>query len=414
MTGAGDMGELRDGWRLLVACAVGVGLSAIALPFYAIGPLTRPIEAELGWARADIQLAILFSSGLGALTAPVTGWMIDRFGSRTVALPAIVGVSLGLLIASFATSLAVFYAGFALTAILGAGTNPVLWSRVVSGSFEKTRGAALGLALVGTALVALLLPSLIVWLVEQAGWRMAIRGVALLPIVVSLPLVYLWLRPRRRDHGASEARGDLVGATVSEALRDYRFWVLSLSILLGYLAISGTMTNLVPALVDRGIGAQAAAAFAGAVGITMIPGRVLVGFVVDRVWAPAVATTVLLLPAIASLLLRDATDPALLLLSCALLGLAAGAELDLLAFLTARYFGLAHYSKIYALAYAALATGSATAPFLFAWLHDLTGNYAASFMVSALFFAVAAGLMPLLGRYPNFAAKGCPTGMESR
>ena len=46
--------------------------------------------------------------------------------------------------------------------------------------------------------------------------------------------------------------------------------------------------------------------------------------------------------------------------------------------------------------------------------HDLTGNYAASFVVSALFFAFAAGLMPLLGRYPNFTAKGCPTGMESR
>ena len=66
MSGGAGWQELRGGWTLLVACAVGVGLSAIALPFYAIGPLTRPIEADLGWSRADIQLAILFSSGLGA------------------------------------------------------------------------------------------------------------------------------------------------------------------------------------------------------------------------------------------------------------------------------------------------------------------------------------------------------------
>ncbi|ANU08424.1 MFS transporter [Paraurantiacibacter namhicola] len=401
MSSAAGWHELRGGWTLLVACAVGVGLSAIALPFYAIGPLTRPIEAELGWARADIQLAILFSSGLGALTAPVTGWMIDRFGARRVALPSILGVSLGLLVASYASTLAIFYLGFAATAILGAGTNPVLWSRVVSGSFEKARGAALGLALVGTALVALLLPSLIVALEAYGGWRIALRGTALLPVMIALPLVWVWLRPDARRRAGDGASAGLPGVTVGEALRDYRFWVLALSILLGYLAISGTLTNLVPALIDRGIEAQAAAAFAGAVGITMIPGRVLVGFVVDRIWAPGVAMVVLLLPAAACLVLQDAMAPAILIASCAILGLAAGAELDLLAFLTARYFGLAHYSKIYALAYAGLAMGSATAPFLFASLHDRTGSYGTSFLVAGTFFAIAALLMPLLGRYPD-------------
>ncbi len=402
MNSRAGWGELRHGWSLLVACAVGVGLSAIALPFYAIGPLTRPIEADLGWSRADIQLAILFSSGLGALTAPVTGWMIDRFGPRLVALPSILGVSLGLLIAASATSLTVFYAGFAISAVLGAGTNPVLWSRVVSGAFNKARGAALGLALAGTALVALLLPSFIVALSDLYGWRDALRGVALLPIILALPLVFAWLRPDRLRAADRAAATSLVGVTVSQALHEYRFWVLSGSILLGYLAISGTLANLVPALVDRGIEAQAAAAFAGAVGLTMIPGRVVVGFVVDRVWAPAVAMIVLLLPAIACLVLRDAGNPALILVCCAILGLAAGAELDLLAFLTARYFGLAHYAKIYALAYAGLATGSATAPFLFAFLHDRTGTYDASFTLAAAFFAIAALLMPLLGGYPDF------------
>lgn len=402
MSSAAGWQELRGGWRLLVACAVGVGLSAISLPFYTIGPLTRPIEADLGWARADIQLAILFSSGLGALTAPITGWMIDRWGARIVALPSIFGVSLGLFVASSASTVEVFYAGYAISAILGAGTNPVLWSRVVSGSFEKARGAALGLALVGTALVALLLPSFIVALVEIGDWRLALRGAALLPIILALPLVYIWLKPDPSRSAGGGAAKILQGSTVGEALANYRFWVLALSILLGYLAISGTLTNLVPALIDRGIEAQAAAAFVGAIGITMIPGRVLVGFIVDRIWAPGVAMVVLLLPAIACLVLRDATDPVVIIVTCALLGLAAGAELDLLAFLTARYFGLAHYSKIYALAYAALATGSATAPFLFASVYDRTGNYDASFMVAAIFFAVAALLMPLLGRYPDF------------
>ena len=394
------MHELRDNWRVLVACAVGVGLSAISLPFYAIGPLTNPVEADLGWARSDIQMAILFSSGLGALTAPVTGWMVDRFGARAVAIPSILGVSAGLLLAAQASTLAFFYLGFAATAILGAGTNPVLWSRVVAGSFERARGAALGLALVGTALVALLMPSFMVFLIENYGWRNALRIAALLPLLLALPLVLAWLRPRYSSGVRSDSVSASSGRSVREALLGRHFWILSLSILCGYLAISGTITNLVPALEERGIGSQAAAAFAGAIGITMIPGRVLVGFVVDRVWAPGVAFAILAMPAIASLVLRSAIDPTQILVACAVLGLAAGAELDLLAFLTARYFGLANYSKIYALAYAALASGSATAPFLFAYLRDTTGSYETSFVASAVLFATAAALMLMLGKYP--------------
>jgi MFS family permease len=91
----------------------------------------------------------------------------------------------------------------------------------------------------------------------------------------------------------------------------------------------------------------------------------------------------------------------MLVFACALVGLAAGAELDVLAFLTARYFGILHYPKIYALSYVALATGSATAPFIFSYLQQSTGSYATSFYIAGAIFLVAAILMLLLGRYPE-------------
>lgn len=399
---AGAKDELLKGWRLLVACAVGVGCSAIALPYYAIGALTKPVEAAMGWSRSDIQLAILFSSGIGALTAPVTGWMIDRFGSRAVALPSFLGVAAGMHIAASANSLLMFYIGFALAAILGAGTNPVLWSRAIAGNFDKARGTALGLALVGTALAALGLPNLVTRLVEIGGWRLALHGVGMLPIVLSLPLVFLWLGADKRPQSADPLEPLDSGLTLRTAIGNYRFWVLGASILAGYLAISGILAGLVPALTDRGLSATAASAIAGTIGITMIPGRILVGFVIDRVWAPAVACVILTLPALSCVVLQQASDTWLLILSCGVLGLAAGAELDLLAFLTARYFGLAHFSKIYALIYAALAAGSALAPVGFSYLREVTGSYDLSFTVSGFLFAIAGLLLPLLGRYPYF------------
>ena len=172
------------------------------------------------------------------------------------------------------------------------------------------------------------------------------------------------------------------------------------------MAISGALTNLVPALTDSGISNGEAAAIAGTVGIAMIPGRILSGVLMDRFYAPMVAAMMLVFPAIACLILRGSSDPALLFVACGMLGLAAGAELDVLAFLTARYFGLIEYARIYAFIYAALATGSATAPTLFARIHDATGSYATSFTIAAGLFVVAAVLLLLLGRYPQFTTPG--------
>jgi MFS family permease len=128
---------------------------------------------------------------------------------------------------------------------------------------------------------------------------------------------------------------------------------------------------------------------------------------VDRFWAPGVALVSLLLPVAGCLLLANA-DPGfvLILVACSLIGLAAGAELDLMAYLTARYFGPRHYAKIYAVLYALLAIAGGVAPMLFAKLYDRTASYTASFHVAAALLVVGAVLLPLLGRQPP--TKGHP------
>lgn len=391
--------ELRRGWKLILACSLGVGCSAIALPFYSIGPLTKPIEADMAWLRSDVQLAILFSSGIGAITAPATGWLIERVGARVVAIPSLLGVATGLLTASFATSLHEFWAGYALAAILGAGSNPVLWSRVIAGAFEKARGLALGLALTGTAMVAVLIPILVTQMEPLYGWRSALRIIAMLPVIVALPTVYALLRPNdiRSYNGVSVAAS---GHTVREALRGYRFWVLAGSILAAYLALSGGAPNFLPAFTDLGIAPKTAAFMASLYAFAIVPGRVLSGALMDHFWAPLVAFLVLLLPASACLIIINTSDILLLSIACVMFGLAAGAELDVLAFMIARYFGVAHFSKIYAICYTALAIGSAVAPAIFSRLREATGDYETSFAVAAGLFVLAGLSMLMLGRYP--------------
>jgi len=160
--------------------------------------------------------------------------------------------------------------------------------------------------------------------------------------------------------------------------------------------------NLIPALQDQGISAQKAASAISIFGIAVIAGRLVVGYLVDILWAPAVAAVALSLPVVGSLLLLGAPDFFIACVAAALLGFAAGAELDLMAFLAAKYFGLLHYARIYAVLYAALALASGIAPMLFARVFDVTGSYDIGFLVGAVCFAAGALMILLLGRYPNF------------
>ncbi len=404
--------EIRRGWLLILASGIGVICSSIVLPFYTIGALVKPLTAEFGWARADVQSAILFSSGLGALTAPVVGWLSDRYGPRRVALPCLFGLACGFfLAAAMDGSLWMFYVAYSAMALLGAGTTPITWTRAIAASFDRQRGLALGLTLTGTGICATLAPAYAVWLTESFGWRAAYVGIGLLPILLAGPIVWYGFRVAdvgTRPTASASARASapataspVWGLTLGEAVRGYRFWVLCASIMSIYLAVSGISPNLIAALTDKGFTPSDAATAQGVYGFSIIVGRLAVGFLVDRFWAPGVAVVSLSLPAIGCLILTGSPEFPWVIAAALLIGFAAGAELDLMAYFAARYFGLAHYSKIYGILYAILAVAGGVAPMLFARVYDVTASYDNSFLVATGLFVFGALIVLALGRYPR-------------
>lgn len=189
--------------------------------------------------------------------------------------------------------------------------------------------------------------------------------------------------------------------TLREAARNYRFWVLAIVVLLATLQTGGTITNLPPLLQDRGYTAGEAATFAGFIGISIVVGRLLTGYLIDRFWAPGVAFPLLVGPAVACLLLTSAeVTPAMAITAAVLIGLASGAETDLIAYLTARYFGLANYGRIYGVQYAVFGFAGGISPFLFGRVFDVTGSYNLALYAAAIMVVVAAFLLLTMGRYP--------------
>ena len=394
-------GEMAQRWPLVMATCIGVTASSFVLPYHTIGALTVPVTEEFGWSRTQFQAAILFSSGLGASLSPVVGWLNDRFGSRRVALPAMLGLGFAfLLAASIQGQLWMLFMAYGAMALLGAGTIPVTWTRAIATSFYKRRGLALGLSLTGTGLCASIAPHYTVWLTDHFGWRGAYIGISLIPFVLAFPMLVFFFKPLDAREDVVEQR-ELDGLTLGEALRGYRFWILLTSILFAYMGFSGIGPNLLPSMTDDGFSRDSAATIQSVYGISILTGRIVVGYIIDRIWAPAVAAVCLMVSAAGALLfIGDQSLSAAVTASFAL-GFAAGAELDLLAFLAARYFGLRHYAKIYAILYAGLAICSGTAPMAFAAVFDLTGSYDGSFAIASGLFIGAGVIALMLGRYPE-------------
>ena len=346
---------------LLIAACVGVICSSIVLPFYTMGLFVVPVTEEFGWSRTEFQLSLLFSTGIGVFTSPVIGLL------------------------------------------LGAGTIPVTWTTAVTANFQTHRGLALGLVLSGTGLCAVIVPPIIAYILANYGWRAGYLGLAVLPVVVAGPLGYFFFRPQDRLQGQSpevDQPANLSGFTLAEAVTSYKFWVLLFSIFLVYIAQSGLIPNLVPALTDAGIDPVAAAETMSLFGVAVLTGRLVIGFCVDRFWAPGVAALAISLPIVGCLLLWSELTLLNAQIAALLLGFAAGAELDLMAFLAAKYFGARHYAKIYGFLYAALASASGIAPALFAAIYESTQSYQLGFALGAAAFSLSVVLVLLLGRYP--------------
>lgn len=403
----GAASEFRRGWRIILGGAVGTAFGISALPFYTLGVFTKPIAADTGWSREAVQWGFSVQM-LGML---LVGWLfgiaVDRHGARRVALASQIGLAIGFVALSFTSaSIVTWYVGWLLIALLGAGTSPLTWTRGIAGWFDRGRGAALGLALVGTGITGLIAPPLITALIADGDWRRGYLALGLGVLLIAVPVTWLLFHDRDTVSAESSAANAL-GADHREALTDHRFWTMLAVFALITFAVGGLIPSLVPLLTDRGLAPAEAAGYASLAGLAVIVGRVGAGFLLDRFWAPAVAIGFLTLPAVACLLLLGDTLPGGVAIgvSAALIGLAAGAEFDLVAFMVTRYFGMRNYGFVYSIQLVGMLFAGGLAPPLFGRIQDATGSYDAALGLSAAAFVFAPLLLLTMGRYPRFEAR---------
>jgi MFS family permease len=383
---------------VLVAACAGVAFSIAAIPPFVLSVFAGPMTREFGWTLQQFQWAT-FAVPLGVLiAAPVGGWWLDRYGPRRVALVGL--AAFGASVAGLALSTAepwTFYLAMLVLSLAAAGVLPTTWTRIINGSFDRQRGVALGITLSGSGIFATFGPSLAQFVIDLAGWRVAWLVLAALPVCVALPLVAAFIRsPQATVRGEVSATQ---GVTLASAIGSQRFWVMIASFGAVSFCLGGFNANLVPVLMAEGLGAAQAATLAGTLGLAMITGRIVAGLLVDRFWSPGVAAVAFSLPLLgAALLMGEGLSTGALMLCVALMGFAAGAEYDVLAFMTSRFFGLAHYGKIYATMLVPISIATSAGAVAFGRIRDANGSFEAAWPVVLGVCGIGAVLQLALGR----------------
>ncbi len=406
-----ETSEFRQGWPLVVACFLGIAFSVSFLAAgYSLGLLVQPLAAEFGWARGQIQLAPLVMACSVIPMSFVIGWMSDRFGAKRLILLSQLGLGLSFVaLGLFTNSLTVFYGLYFVMGVLAAGTLPMTFTKILTNAFTARRGIAIGLALSGTGFCAFTVPIYAAVLIEEFGWRIAYVGLGALPTLLALPLA-AWLLPpdpvRSPGGGAAAVNLGHEGLTVAEAIRTWQYWAMAMAFGLASAAATGTFGNLVPILVDDGYARVQAAEMAASFGISLVLGRLAVGYLVDYLWGPLVAALFLTPAVFSTIVLADGGwGGTWTLLAIAAVGIATGAEFDLAAYLCSRYFGRRNYASIYAGQFVLFALGGASATAIFGAVHDHFGNYDPALLVSGVGFVLCILLLLSMGRYPVWAGE---------
>lgn len=190
-----EYNEVKDGWPVVSAAAIGIGLGMSPLPFYTLGVMAGPIMAEFGWSLGDVFIAFPVFTMAAFFMAPLVGMFADKFGARKVALVSIVMFGFAMMAQSLHTGDKWLYiALWTLISIFGAGTLPITFTKAINNSFDKHRGKALGIALITTGMFGALAKYFAQEMITLHDWRTAYIALGFLPILIAFPMSLLCMR----------------------------------------------------------------------------------------------------------------------------------------------------------------------------------------------------------------------------
>jgi sugar phosphate permease len=402
----------RDGIQVTVTAFAAL-FSVVGLALYGLPLYYDFMVRELGWSRTMVTSGNAISKlVVGPLFGFGAGWIVDRFGPRRLMMAGIVMAG-GALIGLGATSLAgAFYFFYFFNALGYVCGGPLPCQVLVSRWFDATRGKVMGIAYLGIGVGGAIVPLLSAWLTSRFGWRVSLQLLGGLVVLIALPLAYV-VRENPDDdarrtpsrHGNDEgahatARRLQPRISIAEIVRTPAFYLLALGSMCSIAAVGGTNQHLKLFLsLDRGYSQSDAARIISLVLTISIGGRLLMGWLADRMPRKRVMLIIYLLVAAAIpllLLQPGASSAAPMYAFAAVFGLGLGGEYLIIPLMAGELFGVAVLGRVMGMVLTADGVAEATAPMLVGYLRDRTGSYNTGFILLVTIALVGAAAISLL------------------
>ena len=373
-------------------------LAVASLSMFASGPgqshtfsvFLLPISEDLGISRTSVSSAYAFATLVAAFGLPHVGRLVDRHGVRTVLTG--VGVALGTAAIAFGavSGFVLLTVGFAALRFFGQGSLMLCAGNLASQWFDRKRGLALSLTMLGFSVSVAVHPPLAQWLTDAFGWRMAwvVMGVATWLLLLPPVLLLVFDRPEalglRPDGSAADeatARtksgpdGAVVGLTLPEARRTGAFWIILASNCSFSALVTAMFFHQVSVFEAQGLDAATAASVFSICAVVMVVTTPLVGMLLDRFPTKPLYAAALVSVSVALVAMSAATDLSSAIVFSILFGLCNGAMHAHFTFVWPKFFGRRHLGSIQGVNQMAAVIGASVGPIPLGLGYDHFGGY---------------------------------------
>jgi MFS family permease len=383
------------GW-IILGCLCCAGFSRQGPAVATLSIFVEPLTREFGWSRAALSGAVSLGGVLAALTSPLIGPLVDRYGSRAALSLAVLVTAAAMMLLSLTQSLLVFYVLFCIARMVWAGPFDLAIYSAVNNWFVARRPFATSIVTVAQAVGLVAMPLIAQLAMQHSGWRFGWLAIGSLTLVVGFLPVWLFMVRRPEDLGlvpdrqpaAAQPRLAEPSFSRREAVGTAAFWLLLMYTVLVYPVQAGVSLHQAAHLIERGVAPTVAAAIVSTFSLMSAVASLACGFLPR--WLPIRYPMALIgvLLTLATLLMVGISSAGQGYVAAALFGFGIGGLLTLLPIAWADYFGRANYAAIRSVALSAQVLAQAAGPLLSGALHDWTGNY----VLSLQCFAVLSGL----------------------
>jgi MFS family permease len=361
------------------------------------GIVLKPVTAEFGWSRSELMLAISINMIVLSILQPFLGLATDRFGARSVLVSGTALLGLMLLPLSQATELWQFYVLYGVVGAFAlAAVSPVNVTAIVSGWFEKRRGAALSISTSGSAFGQLMIVPAGTWLLTSTTWPNLYLMLALVLLVVMTPLSFFLVKSNRTATAGGHARhipredDEREPLKLGDALAGSSFWLLAFGFFVCGFTMAFASAHFMAYADDMGMAVTRAADIVAVTAIFSIGGSFLLGMAADRYDRRYVLALTYALRGGAFVLLWLLPVGPLLFIYALVLGVSWTATTPLTAAISADLYGRKNLGLIFGMMFSFMNVGFGAGSFLDGLVYDTFGSYRAALLANSAMGILAA------------------------